>query len=433
MTYGENSGLLREALGTLLRHHRIQARIGGPGTHTVPVTHTPAERAEIGQQLRRYRLGVLIWCHQAVTATRPALERDTQEYRQPAVDLERRLGEAIEHSVDGLPSLAQLTTRQHFDLVDLWRQAARAAALGEHDFPAGVRVGDLDRQQSLTVLTDAADIVRALVTLDARYRSVPEWQSLHNRAYLGRAASSCTELLDFGGRDFSVDRLGWRPSPRLVAVPTGAGLGGVILAEQNLLTQLNRFPAALNLKRIINSQRALSHRLSGLIRAADPTLSRMWDTRATTYTRLYAEARNVGGLIGDGGPAAAAGSVALDRLRDVTSTTLEPNAARTLNVVFTRIDHRVAEAIAHGVKRGLYLAKSTVPEIDVHDGHVTHRPGAVFLPITSPVQTDLLTVAAELLRPSRPAARPNPGSARSRSDFQSSLSHRPGDPEGPSL
>ena len=38
--YGENGGHLRHALGVLAREHRIQQRLGGKGTHTVPETTT---------------------------------------------------------------------------------------------------------------------------------------------------------------------------------------------------------------------------------------------------------------------------------------------------------------------------------------------------------------------------------------------------------
>ena len=45
---------------------------------------------------------------------------------------------------------------------EAWRQAARAAVLGEHDFPGGVRYSDLTDQQCMTVLKDAANVVRGL-------------------------------------------------------------------------------------------------------------------------------------------------------------------------------------------------------------------------------------------------------------------------------
>ncbi len=70
--YGENGGHLRDAMGALLREHRIQQRLGGRGTHTVPETTTVAEREELGQQIRRYRECVLTWSLQAVRAANHA-------------------------------------------------------------------------------------------------------------------------------------------------------------------------------------------------------------------------------------------------------------------------------------------------------------------------------------------------------------------------
>ena len=51
--YGENGGLLRAELATLLRQHRIQQRLGGPGTHTVPESTTAEERKALGQRIGR--------------------------------------------------------------------------------------------------------------------------------------------------------------------------------------------------------------------------------------------------------------------------------------------------------------------------------------------------------------------------------------------
>ena len=60
--YGENGALLRDELSSLLKQHRIQLRIGGGGTHTVPITTTNAEREQIGEQIRCFRQSALIWC-----------------------------------------------------------------------------------------------------------------------------------------------------------------------------------------------------------------------------------------------------------------------------------------------------------------------------------------------------------------------------------
>ncbi len=71
--YGEASGILRDALGVLLRQHRIQQRIGGAGLHTVPETTTLDERKAIGEQIARYRYAVLVWGHQAMRAANPRI------------------------------------------------------------------------------------------------------------------------------------------------------------------------------------------------------------------------------------------------------------------------------------------------------------------------------------------------------------------------
>lgn len=160
--YGENSGHLRDAMGVLLREHRIQQRLGGKGTHTVPETTTVAEREELGRQIRRYRECVLTWSLQAVRAANPRadLGGTTVHSRGPAEELRFRLTEALTASSADLAPSEELTAEQQFATVEAWRQAARSAVLGEHDFPAGVRYSDLTDQQCMTVLKDAADVVR---------------------------------------------------------------------------------------------------------------------------------------------------------------------------------------------------------------------------------------------------------------------------------
>ncbi len=147
MTYGENGHLLRAELSSLLRQHRIQLRIGGPGTHTVPVTTTGEERAQIGEQIRRYRQSALTWSLQATIAVGPEAEsrlspRATNPFRLTSAQhgglaaLHQALDHTVRASTAPLPSMAELTTRNELPLVEQWRQIARAAALGEHDFDA---------------------------------------------------------------------------------------------------------------------------------------------------------------------------------------------------------------------------------------------------------------------------------------------------------
>ena len=59
--YGTNSRQLREELTSLLRQHRIQQRLGGPGSHSIPATTTPEQREQLGAQLQRFRYATLAW------------------------------------------------------------------------------------------------------------------------------------------------------------------------------------------------------------------------------------------------------------------------------------------------------------------------------------------------------------------------------------
>lgn len=122
---------------------------------------------------------VLVWCLQAIRAANPRinLEGTSGRTRGPAEGLRFRLEAAIEASPAGLPPLEELATEQTLPMVETWRQAARAAALGEHDFDAGLGYGRLSDAQCMTVLKDAAEVTRALVGLDRRYSNIPGWQS----------------------------------------------------------------------------------------------------------------------------------------------------------------------------------------------------------------------------------------------------------------
>jgi hypothetical protein len=244
--YGENSGQLRDAVGVLLREHRIQQRLGGKGIHTVPENTTEAEREELGKQIRRYRQSVLTWCLQAVRAANPSIDLDgtTGRSRGPAEELHCRLADALAASKEGLPPSEELVAEQQFATVESWREAAKAAALGEHDFAAGVGYGRLSEPERMTLLEDAADIVRGLVALDCRYEQVPGWERLHHQGRLGRAAEACAAHAGFGDPDYSVDRRGWRPAPRPLEEPAMPGLAGVMQAQHNLLIELDAFPTA---------------------------------------------------------------------------------------------------------------------------------------------------------------------------------------------
>ena len=60
--YGENGAQMRTELAALLRQHRVMHRLA---------TDSPTERAEVGQQILRYRRTLITWCAQAIRVAQP--------------------------------------------------------------------------------------------------------------------------------------------------------------------------------------------------------------------------------------------------------------------------------------------------------------------------------------------------------------------------
>lgn len=253
--YGENGGLMRAELSALLRQHRIQQRLRGDGTHSVPATTTAEERQQVGEHIRRYRQCVLVWCHQATAAAVPAtasnLSRPPLNPFRAAVArhgalaaLRRAVEQAVEASTAPFATLDELATPHDLPLVERWRHAARAAALGEHDFDAGLGHCRLDTQQRHTLVGDIAGVVQALVVLDQRYSGIPGWENLHRPDRLGWSALGCGLDASLDPPDYSVDVRGWRPPTKPVLGPFNPGLLGVLQAEHNLVMRMQSFPSA---------------------------------------------------------------------------------------------------------------------------------------------------------------------------------------------
>jgi hypothetical protein len=326
----------------------------------------------------------------------------------------------------------ELTTPQNFDLVESWRRAAQASALGEHDFPAGLSWATLTDQKCWTVLKDAAEITQGLVVLDQRYTNIPGWAALPEPASLGRAAQVCAVFAGYDGQDHTVDRRGWRPSLEMIDGPDPGGFAGLIQTEQNLLIHLTRFPDARGLRLVTDSQRVLSHQLGVRVKQDFPTLSNRCAGRAATYTRLAQQCRNLAGLVGDRRNASADGSILLSRLRKVPSSQpLAPEQANSLVRLFNRIDTRISQIIEEGIAERLYFLRVELPRLSNEATGMVHRVRQRCVPITSQIQTDLLRLARDELRPAPSQPIPPPGAAESRRKLQEAILHRPqprGDP-----
>lgn len=444
--YGENGALLRAELSSLLKQHRVQLRIGGGGTHTVPITTTEAERQQIGEQIRRDRQAALVWCREAVGAVAPQAASNlnptvTNPFRLPAIQhgglsaLRNALHQTVEASTAGLPGLEELITPHDLSMVEHWRLIARAAALGEHDFDAGLSHGSLDARQAHTLIGDIAAIVRALVVLDQRYSTIPGWEKLHRPERLGWSALACALDASLEPPDYAIDMRGWRPKAKAIAGPAKPGLLGVLQAEQNLLVSMQSFPSAMNLRLVVDSQRLLSGGLAKLAEKIDPDLQHAWLSREQTYLELQHELREVGGRVGTGGLAVTEGANAVSRLK-----TIRPDAAFDLRVlhafttIFTKLDTRIADIIETGIKRNAYFTRVKMPRVVENSGQMVAPPRERHIPLTQADHTAIVELVRDRLRPTPEPPCPPRGAARSRAELHSAIVHQPESRStGPSL
>lgn len=399
MTYGENSAQMRDSMALLLGWQRIQQRLGGGGSHTIPVTTTAAERARLGQIVQRYRLAALTWCLQAVTATTPKTDVP-QTRRRPSAELRHALDTSVAAAGPGERLTESFAIRHDNQLLAAWQRLARAAVIGEHDFDAGVNYASLTSEQANTVLTDVADLTRGLVLLDRRYSGVPGWTHLKQPANLDRAAEATAILARETGADATVDARGWRPPTGRIEGLALPGVAGAVQSQHNLLVELGWFPHALNLRRILHSQAQVSHEAAKHAATTAPELAQRFSTRESLYRDLVRVSRNLGGLIGGGGWAVVESQNAASRLR---RNNVDPPEAqeplRYLDRLMTRTDARIITTVERGFSEKLYFVAVNYPRLVDEQAHGVHPTRQRWLPVTSPVQTDLLRIIRDQLRP----------------------------------
>lgn len=435
--YGENGHLLRAELSSLLSQHRIQLRIGGPGSHTVPVTTTGEERAEMGEQVRRYRQSALTWCLQAAVAVEPEAKsrlspRSTNPFRLPPAQhgglasLHMALDQAVRASTAPLPDLAELTTHHELSLVEHWRQVARAAALGEHDFDAGLGHGRLDDGQLHTLIADIAATVRALVVLDARYANIPGWERLHRADRLGWAALACALDASLDPPDYSIDMRGWRPKTKIITGPAKPGPLGVLQAEHNLTIRMRSFPSAMNLRLVVDSQRLLSGGLAARVQKTEPALHEAWRAREQTYVDLQRELRNVGGNVGVGELAVAEGANAWSRLKALPPDAhMDPRIVHSFTQIFAKLDARIADVVEEGIQRHAYLVRVKAAGFVANGGQLVTRVQERFVPLAEADHAAIVGLVRDQLRPTPEPQTAPPGAARGRAELHAEIVHQP--------
>jgi hypothetical protein len=444
--HGENGGLMRAELSALLRHHRIQQRIGGHGISTVAATTSADQRRQIGELIRHYRQGILVWCHQATLAAAPGTAsnlprppvnpfRAANSRHGALTALSRAVAQAVAASTAPLATIDELAMPHDLPLVEHWRHAARAAALGEHDFDAGLGHGRLDAQQCQTLIADIAAVVQALVVLDQRYSNIPGWEKLHRPERLGWSALACALDAHLDPPDYAIDLRGWRPPTKVIKGPAKPGLLGVLQAEHNLVIRMRSFPSAMNLRLVVDSQRLLSGGLASLVEKTEPALHDAWIVRERTFVDLQHELRNVGGRIGTGGLAAAEGAHAVSRLRAIrTGDGLDPRSLHGFTTLFAALDDRIADVVEEGIKHNGYFVRVKVPAVEDDSLEMVAPARERYLPLGDVEHASIMRLARDRLRPIPPRDQAPPQAARSRAELHAAIVHQPGNrPGGPTL
>jgi hypothetical protein len=435
--YGETGAQMRRELAALLRQHRIQQKLGGP---------TQEARDELGVLVREYRQSVLVWLSQAMRAAGPlAFSNMTPaqpnpfrsvgtagSHRTAAGELARAIELAKAQSTARTAGSEALVTPHANPVVEHWRLAARAAALAEHDTSEQF-AAQMTASQAQALVGDVAALAQAIVVLDQRYKNTPGWKPLAQSARLGWASLAAALDVNLGQPDYTVDHLGWRPKTKVIQNPVRPGILGVLQAQHNLVIRMKSVPTATNLRLVVDSQRLVSAHLAPFAARVDERLAERWTQRADTYSLIQQQLREVGGLLGAGGLAVTEGSNAVARLRAIrTDTIVEPRVLSGFQLLFNRLDDRIADVIEDSVVRGAYFKRVTLPRLVDGGGHLVQPVRERFVPVTSATDLDVVRTVRERLRPRQQLAPTTPGPTRV--DLHSALIHRPparGMPETP--
>lgn len=408
--YGETGAHMRTELAALLEQHRIQRRLGDTSSEV---------REKFGDEVRRYRQSVLVWCTQAMQIANPMMFSNrpprindpflTTEHAGAARELTRALDHARRGSKASPPTLDQLTIPHPNPVVEHWRQAARAATLAEHDTNASL-AGRFTAAQAQALVGDVAAITQALVVLDKRYRHIPGWKTFPNSAQLGWSALAAAIDVNLGHPDYTVDTIGWRPRAKLLRGAVRPGILGVLQAEHNLLIRLYSFPHVANLRLVADSQRHISGRLATPASRFDQAIAGRWEQRAETYQLVRQQLRDIGGLLGTGDLAAAEAATVVSRLTAVTPDTIvEPRTLAAFQTLYDKIDHRITDIIEEGLQRGAFAQRVTLPRLDANSGRLVTPARERYRPITTADDFTVLHTVREQLRPlseSQQATRP---------------------------
>lgn len=425
--YGESIGVLRTELAHLLRQYHVGHRIDRDLASAYSSPSVVDSRGEVVALIRSYRRSVLTWCHQAMVHGDPNPKAEhSANLLEPPDRLRQSLGRVAAKNPAPLPRLEQLTTHQPVAVLESWRQTAKATALAEHDLAHGTGDGLLSHREWLTLVGDVADITRALLILDKRYRHVPEWETLRGIRLLDRYLEDCVLHVRerSGTLDSNLDWRGWRP-PDPEVPPNAEPIVHVIAAERRLLNSLGSVPSMANLRHLLTSQREVSHLAAIRTRDHDRELANRFHRREHAYGSLLRASRTTAGLLGTGAEATRHSADAVNRLVSVSATSPIPvGSLHDLDTLFRQVDNALCAAIEDGFGARLYFVRRALPRIDPTDGHLTHQARELFDPLQREGRTPLITIARRYLR-TDPVRTVAPGNtAITRADFRAAISQR---------
>lgn len=230
--------------------------------------------------------------------------------------------------------------------------------------------------------------------------------------------------MNLGQPDYSVDHLGWRPKTKVITGPARPGILGVLQAQHNLVIRMKSAPNATNLRLVVDSQRLVSAHLTPYAARIDERLAGRWTERAETYTVIQKELREIGGLLGKGGLAVAEAANAVARLKALPRHTIvEPRVLSGFQLLFNRLDNRIADVIEDGVEQGAFFKRVTLPRLVGGGGQLVRPVRERFVPITSATDLAVVKTVRERLRPKDEVPMSAPGPTRV--DLHSALIHRP--------
>jgi hypothetical protein len=156
---------------------------------------------------------------------------------------------------------------------------------------------------------------------------------------------------------------------------------------------------ASTLRRILRTQAQAAHEAGRHAAAVAPDLVARFLDREQTYRLLQTNSRDLGGLVGDGGVAAAESHSVQARLRRTPVDKAEAGPAlRELARYFTGTDARLACTLEYGLAEKLYFVSVECPRPSEEEAEVIQQH-LRWLPVTSPLQTGLLPLARGRLRP----------------------------------